>query len=183
MHGEAPDPIVPRESRKRLRSSGRKPSKRDTKELQVDTTLEGNVTGSSAKGKDEQGHETVSTPSPGYIIRTQHVRPDENIFLQPSGMALASVTITMKQIGQNSDQKRVEAPSKQPFPANENIPRVQGLWLLLRFASEPNHILDLLEQESKLEVLPATPSHHHPHTWIDFHHGQIICKWLGLEQI
>lgn len=48
--------------------------------------------------------------------------------------------------------------------------------------SERKYILELIKQETKVEVLPATAGIPYPHSWINLQHGRILCGYLGLEQ-
>ena len=48
--------------------------------------------------------------------------------------------------------------------------------------SECKCIHELLNQETKVEVLPATVGIPYPHSWINLQHGRILCGHLGLEQ-
>ena len=48
--------------------------------------------------------------------------------------------------------------------------------------SECKYVLELLNQETKVEVLPATVGIPYPHSWINLQHGRILCGHLGLEQ-
>ena len=48
--------------------------------------------------------------------------------------------------------------------------------------SERKYILGRINQNTKVEVLPATKGIPYPHSWINFPYGRILCKYLGLEQ-
>ena len=47
--------------------------------------------------------------------------------------------------------------------------------------SERKYILELIKQETKVEVLPATVGIPDPHSWINLQHGRILCGYLGLD--
>ena len=47
---------------------------------------------------------------------------------------------------------------------------------------ERRYILERLNQNTKVEVLPGTKGVPYPHSWINFEYGRILCKYLGLEQ-
>ena len=48
--------------------------------------------------------------------------------------------------------------------------------------SERKYILGLIKQKTKVEVLPATAGIPYSHSWINFQHGRILCKHLGLDE-
>ncbi len=44
------------------------------------------------------------------------------------------------------------------------------------------HLLQLMEQSIKVEVLPPIAGIASSCSWVNFEHGQILCKHFGLEQ-
>lgn len=48
--------------------------------------------------------------------------------------------------------------------------------------SERKYILGRINQNTKVEVLPATKDIPYPQSWINFRYGRILCEYLGLEQ-
>jgi len=48
--------------------------------------------------------------------------------------------------------------------------------------SERRNIMTLLKEKTTVEVLPPTAGIPYSHSWINFQHGQILLKHLGLEQ-
>ena len=50
------------------------------------------------------------------------------------------------------------------------------------FLRQSSNILELIKQETKVEVLPATVGIPYPHSWINLQHGRNLCGHLGLEQ-
>ncbi len=58
----------------------------------------------------------------------------------------------------------------------------QIIMLAKKNDSECKYILGRINQNTKVEVLPATKGIPYPHSWINFPYGRILCKYLGLEQ-
>lgn len=59
---------------------------------------------------------------------------------------------------------------------------IQIITLAKKNDSERKYILELIKQETKVEVLPATVGIPYPHSWINLQHGRNLCGHLGLEQ-
>jgi len=58
----------------------------------------------------------------------------------------------------------------------------QILTLAEKTTGERTYILRLMKEETKVEVLPAMRGCSHPTSWVNFYHGRILCKHLGLEE-
>ena len=58
----------------------------------------------------------------------------------------------------------------------------QILTLAKKNDSERKYILERINQNTKVEMLPATKGIPYLHSWINFQYGRILCKYLGLEQ-
>lgn len=50
-------------------------------------------------------------------------------------------------------------------------------------ATERKYILGLMkEKKSKVVVTPPTVAISYPSSWVDFQHGRVLCKHLGMEE-
>ena len=58
----------------------------------------------------------------------------------------------------------------------------QILTLTNKNPSDIEHLLQLMEQSIKVEVLPPIVGIAPSCSWVNFEHGQILCKHFGLEQ-
>ena len=58
----------------------------------------------------------------------------------------------------------------------------QILTLTNKNPSDIEHLLQLMEQSIKVEVLPPLAGITSSCSWVSFEHGQILCKHFGLEQ-
>ncbi|KAI9758525.1 MAG: hypothetical protein M1835_000590 [Candelina submexicana] len=58
----------------------------------------------------------------------------------------------------------------------------QILMLTNKTSGESEHLLQLMKQSIKMEVLPPIAGFTFPCSWVSFEHGQIICKHFRLEQ-
>ncbi len=58
----------------------------------------------------------------------------------------------------------------------------QILTLTNKNPSDIQHLLQLMEQSIKVEVLPPILGIAPSCSWVNFEHGQILCKHFGLEQ-
>ena len=58
----------------------------------------------------------------------------------------------------------------------------QILTLANKDSNERRYILDIMKKRTKVEVLPPAAGIRRKSSWVNFHHGQMLCKHLGLEQ-
>lgn len=58
----------------------------------------------------------------------------------------------------------------------------QILTLTNKTPSDREHLLQLMEQSIKVEVLPPIAGIVSSCSWVNFEHGHILCKHFGLEQ-
>lgn len=163
------------------------------KKLQIDKSLEGNVRGLLAEETNEHDRGHRLTTSPGRTTRTPHVWYERNTTLKSGEKDLPRVQITTGQTGQKAILKRARSPLKQALPANEDVPKVtefdarhiqmkvnnqlvlmrkeddflnatQIIMLAKKNNSECKYILGRINQNTKVEVLPATKGIPYPHS-------------------
>ena len=59
----------------------------------------------------------------------------------------------------------------------------QILTLTNKSPSDSEHLLQLMGQSIKVEVLPPIAGIVSSCSWVNFEHGQILCKHFGLERV
>ena len=58
----------------------------------------------------------------------------------------------------------------------------QILTLINKNLRDIEHLLQLMKQSIKIEVLPSIANIASSYSWVSFEHGQIFCKHFGLKQ-